>query len=81
LHTHSRLMPTGLADGLGLGSVLWHDLPIRPSALGPPRAACGAALRLRAIIRVFYFARRRTSMRMGVPTNPNSSRSLLTRNR
>src|SRR6266508_3483400 len=38
--------PTGLADGLGLGSVLWRRSPMRPCGVGPPRSANHAELRL-----------------------------------
>ena len=35
-------MPTGLADGLGLGMSLGGVPPIRPDYSGPPHPACGA---------------------------------------
>ena len=45
-----REMPTGLADGLGLGSVLWRDGQFAPGAacapVGPPLPANGAGTRL-----------------------------------
>jgi hypothetical protein len=43
------LTPTGLADGLGLGSVLWQLGQCAPEAscasVVPPCSACGAELR------------------------------------
>src|SRR5262245_5227118 len=43
------LRPAGLADGLGLGSVLWQ-VPIRPGVLGSP--APGASRRASAPMKV-----------------------------
>ena len=46
VHEAFRVTPAGLADGLGLGSVLWPDTADSPRFSGPPRPASGAVLRL-----------------------------------
>src|SRR5262245_62098543 len=89
-----RVTPTGLADGLEHGSIR-RPAAASPHFVVPPRPASGAGLRPRHDHTLVagenqprdgrgpppFFARRRTCKRIGLPTKPNSSRSLLTRKR